>query len=242
MISKRSGMVLLFTAALAAALPLVAQTPPAQLPPLKPISMVRKLSPVYPLDLLLKGKTGYAEVRFMVDYSGRAVMTTVASASTPAFGAALLADIESNEFMPERINGQPQLTLTGERYTFNGEAALDPGERRILAELKKPAPALVPAKELDKPLVQVRKDSPVYPFALQSDAISGRAEVEFVVDRDGNALFPRIVNASHDDFGWSAATAIQRWRFQPPTKNGQKVDARTSVVVQFDNTKGTVTW
>ncbi|PTY03792.1 hypothetical protein DB347_21425 [Opitutaceae bacterium EW11] len=242
MTPKRSGMVLFIAAALAAAVPLFSQTPGAALPPLKPITSVRKLAPVYPLDLLLKGKTGSAEVRFMVDYSGRAVMTTVSSATSQAFGQSLLAEIESNEFMPERINGQPQLTLTGERYNFDGEGALDAAEKRVLNELKKAPASLVSAKELDKPLTQTRKDPPAYPYALQSDGISGRAEIEFIVDRDGNAMFPRIVNASQDDFGWAAATAIQRWRFQPPTKNGQKVDARATVVVNFDNTKGTVTW
>ncbi|HEU5080242.1 MAG TPA: energy transducer TonB [Opitutaceae bacterium] len=204
--------------------------------------MVRRLSPVYPLDLLIKGRTGSAEVRFMVDYSGRPVMTSILNATNPAFGQALLADIESNEFMPPRVNGKPQLTLSGQKYIFDGEASLDPTEKRLLAELRKPMPAIVSVRELDKPLVQTRKDSPVYPFALQSDGLSGKAEVEFIVDRDGRVNFPKILSSTQEDFGWAAATAIARWRYTPPTKGGQKVDVRTSVVVKFDHTKGSVTW
>lgn len=229
--------------ALATAAPTFAQIPPvSSLPPAETVSMVRKLNPVYPLDLLLKGKTGSAEVRFMVDYSGRPVMTSVTSATTPAFGQALLADVESNEFMPPRINGKPQLTLSGQRYSFNGEAGLDPSEKRILAELRRPKPAIVPAGELDKPLVPTRKDAPVYPFALQSDGLSGKAEVEFIVDHDGHVCFPKILSSTQDDFGWAVATALTRWRYNPPTKGGQKVDARATIVMKFDHTKGTVTW
>ena len=212
------------------------------LPATMPVSTVRKLSPIYPYDALLKGKTGWAEVRFMVDYSGRAVMTCVSSASSPAFGHALLADIESNEFIPPRVNGKPTLTLAGERYIFDGEAQFDANEKRVLSELRQPIPTVVPARELDKPLSATRQPAPVYPYALESDGLSGRAEIEFVVDRDGHAVFPRIVSATQEDFGWSAATAISHWRYVPPVKGGAKVDARTTLVVNFDHTKGTVTW
>jgi TonB family protein len=238
----RVGTVLILAAGALVA-PLAGQTPTGKgLPPVQSVSMVRKLAPVYPLDHLLKGKAGWAEIRFMVDYSGRPVMTTVAGTSDPAFGAALLAEIESNEFMPPRINGQPQLTLSAVRHEFSGEAALNLTEKRLLAELKKIKPAFVSAKELDAPLKSVRQDAPVFPYALQSDGISGRAEIEFIVEKEGQVYFPRIVNASSEDFGWAAATAISRWRYAPPMKGGQKVDARATVVVNFDHAKGTATW
>jgi TonB family protein len=215
---------------------------PAALPPTKAVSSVRKISPVYPLEALLKGKTGSAEVRYMVDYSGKAVATSVVTTSDPSFGAALLADVESNEFMPPRINGQPQLALSSTRYDFAGEASLDPAERRILGELRKTKPAIVSAKELDGGLKAIRQDPPAYPYAAQSDGLSGRAEIEFIVDRDGRVAFPKVVSSSSDDFGWAACSAITRWRFQPPVKGGQKVDARATVVLNFDVNKGSATW
>ncbi len=206
------------------------------------VTMVRNLDPVYPLDQLIKGHTGWAEVHFMVDYSGRAVMTSISGASSPAFGQSLLAEIESNEFLPPRVNGQPQLALSSQHYIFGGDAGLNPEQRRVIAELRKPMPAIVPVAELDKPLAALHQDPPVYPYALQSDSISGRAEVEFIVDREGHVIFPKILSASHEDFGWAAATGVTRWRFQPPVKGGQKVDAKMSVTMKFDYGKGTVTW
>jgi TonB family protein len=212
------------------------------LPPTMPVSSVRQMLPIYPYDALLKGKTGWAEVRFMVDYSGRAVMTCVSSSSSPAFGHALLADIESNEFIPPRVNGKPTLTLTGERFIFEGESQFDANEKRVLSELRQAIPTITPVHELDKPLSAIRQQAPVYPYALESDGLSGRAEIEFVIDRNGHVYFPRIVSATQEDFGWAAATAISRWRYQPPTKGGAKVDARAIVTVNFDHNKGTATW
>lgn len=241
MILKHLGSTFLFLAVVAAT-PAIAQVPGGELPPARSVSSVRRTAPVYPLDALLKGKTGWAEIRFMVDYSGRPVMTTIAESSEPAFGYALMADVEANEFMPPRVNGQPQIALSAIRHNFEGEASLDPAEKRVLAELKKAKPALVPAKELDVPLKSIRQEPPVFPYAQQSDGISGRAVIEYVVDRDGQALLPRIVSATSEDFGWAACQAVTKWRFQPPVKGGQKVDARATVTINFDHAKGTASW
>ena len=234
---------LLAAAAVALVAPVSAQTPTGKdLPPIEPVSSVRRPSPVYPLDHLLKGKTGWAEVRFMVDYAGNPTMPAVAGTNDPAFGAALLADVESNEFMPPRMNGQPQIALSSVRYEFSGEASLEPADKRVLAELKKPKPAIPTAQELDAPLKASRQEAPVYPYAQESDGISGKAEIEFIVDRDGRAVLPRVVSSSSDDFGWAAATAISLWRYAPPMKGGQKTDARVNLVFKFDHTTGKVTW
>jgi acyl dehydratase len=63
-----------------------------------------------------------------------------------------------------------------------------------------------------------------------------------VIDRNGRPLFPHIISATHEDFGWAAATGILRWRYQPPVKNGEKVDARVKVTVVFDIKKSADMW
>jgi TonB family protein len=72
---------------------------------------------------------------------------------------------------------------------------------------------------------------------MKTDGLTGQAEIEFIVDRDGRVLFPRIVSASHEDFGWAAATAVSQWRFNPPMRNGQRVEVRMSVPILFDAQK-----
>jgi TonB family protein len=135
------------------------------------------------------------------------------------------------------------ITVCQEKRNFSGEAGLDPVAKQILAELRKPKPAIYTVNQLDKKPVAVRQEPhPAYPYALQSDGLSGQAEIEVVIDRDGRVLFPRIVSASQEDFGWAAAVAVSRWRFQPPTKDGQKVDARLTIPFTFDYAKMASSW
>jgi TonB family protein len=225
---------------LASGAPVWAQKPAAA--PTASVNSVRKMAPVYPYEYLLQNKTGSAEVQFTVEYSGRAIMVRKVDASDDLFAKALMADVESNEFIPPRVNGEPRLTTGKLRFAFNGDPGLDAIQKSILTELRKPKPAIVSVKELDKAPFPVRQDPPNFPYALQSDAVSGKAEVEFVIDRDGRVVFPRIVSASHEDFGWAAATAVSRWRYSAPVKGGQKVDARMTLVINFDAATLATTW
>jgi TonB family protein len=203
---------------------------------------VRVTAPVYPFHLLMEGKEGTAEIQFTIEYSGRAILSSSSSKSDPAFAKALLADVEANEFLPPRINGQPKLAQAQIRYSFNSTAGLDPNARQILAELRKLMPAIPRAEELDKKPTPVRQDQPVYPYSLQSDGVSGRAELEIVIDRTGRVLFPRVISATNEDIGYAAAAAVAKWRYQAPLKNGQPVDARMNVTVSYDNAKMASSW
>ena len=203
---------------------------------------VRAVAPVYPYQLLLDGKEGVAEVQFTIAYGGKAILASVVSASDPAFGKALIADIEANEFLPPRVNGQPRLAQARLRYNFNGAAGLDAPARQLLAELRKPMPAIARADQLDKKPALARQDPLIYPYSLQSDGVSGQAEIEIIIDRTGRVLFPRVVSATNDDIGYAAAAAVTRWRYQPPTKGGQPTDARVTVTVTYDQAKMDSAW
>lgn len=218
---------------------LSAQTPATER--LAPKS-VRVTAPVYPYQLLIQGKEGSAEIQFTIEYSGKAILASVVSASDPAFAKALLADIEANEFLPPRVNGQPKLAQAQLRYSFNSTAGLDPAARQILAELRKPMPAIPRADQLDKKPAPTRQDQPVYPYSLLSDGVSGRAEIEVVIDTTGRVLFPRIVSATNDDVGYAAAAAVTRWRYQPGQKAGQPVDSRLVITINYDQAKMAASW
>lgn len=237
----RSLPLLLVSLTIALGTTLSAQTAPASGDRMAPKS-VRATAPVYPYHLLIQGKEGTAEIQFTIEYSGKAILSSMVSASDPAFAKALLADIEANEFLPPRVNGQPKLAQGQLRYSFNGTAGLDPAARLILAELRKPMPAIPHADQLDKKASPMRQDQPVYPYSLQSDGVSGRAEIEIVVDRTGRVLFPRVVSATNEDIGYAAAAAVARWRYQPGQKAGQPVDSRLSVTINYDQAKMAASW
>jgi TonB family protein len=113
------------------------------------------------------------------------------------------------------------------------EESFDADARHVLAQLRK-GRKFPSVNQLDERPKAVTQDSPAYPRALKDDGVTGQAEIEFVIDKDGRVLFPRIVSASHEDFGWAAATAVAQWKFQPPQLNGQKVEAVMRVPILFD--------
>jgi TonB family protein len=242
----KSASVRLFLAAFALSsvglVPLRSAPPAKDEAPLPAPMSVRTINPVYPLDLLLQGKSGWAEIHFTVEYSGHAILPNPLGSSDPLFAKALQAEIEGTEFMPPRRNGAPVLSSTQQRYSFSGEASLDPVAKQILAELRKPKPAIYTADQLDAKLTPIRKEDPSFPYAQRSDGLSGKAEIEVIIDKDGRPLFPRIVSATYDDFGWAAATAIKRWKFPSPMKGGQKVEARITVPFVFDFAKQAASW
>ena len=194
----------------------------------------RTLVPVYPYEQLVKGQPGWGEVSFIVDYSGRAILAAPTGASDTAFARSIIATLEATEFSPAKKGRRSVLAPSIDRAHFNPEATLDPVARNVLAELRKATPAIYTLNDLDaRPKALVQRTA-VYPRALKTDGLTGQAEIEFIVDRDGRVLFPRIISSSHEDFGWAAATAVAQWKFNPPLRNGQRVDARMTVPVTFD--------
>lgn len=193
----------------------------------------RKVVPVYPYELLVNGRSGWAEASFVIDYSGRPLFANPKRSSDPAFAKAVVAMIEASQYVPGRRDKHSVMSPASERYQFAGEESLDAHARSVLDTLRHGG-GLAAATELDERPKAVRQDSPAYPRALKDDGMTGQAEIEFVIDRDGRVLFPRIVSASHEDFGWAAATAVAQWRFQPPQKGGQHVDAIMRVPILFD--------
>jgi TonB family protein len=89
------------------------------------------------------------------------------------------------------------------------------------------------ARGLDGALNPCYQISPVYPAALVDEKAEGEAQIGFIIDRDGRCRLARIVSATREEFGWTAATAIERWVFDPPKRHGQPTDERVSIPVNF---------
>lgn len=202
----------------------------------------RAFKPVYPYEALIAGRGGWADIAFTVESSGRVILASPMGSSEPAFAQAFMADLEAIEFSPPRRNGNPLMSLGRERFNFPATPTLDAVAAEILAELRKPEPAITPVTELDSKPVAIRQPLTTYPWVLRGDEISGEAEIEFIIDRNGRPLFPRIVSATHVDFGWAAATAVLNWRYKSPMKNGAKVDTRVTEKIVYDLKKAVAMW
>jgi TonB family protein len=111
-----------------------------------------------------------------------------------------------------------------ENIQVHSSTRADFGVRLSLTKAKNES-GLSSAAELDEVPKITQKIAPVTPEELREKGGDANALIEFVVDRHGVPQAPRIVSATHRDFGWAAATAIRSWRFSPPVKKGQAVDA-----------------
>lgn len=193
----------------------------------------RKPPLVYPYELVMSGEPAWADASFVVDYVGRPLFAVTSASSNKAFGKAVVAMVEATEYNPGRRGAFRVMSPASEHFQFDGEASLDPEARRVLAELRKPQPSIIAASELDERPKVIHQVAPTYPRALKDDGLTGQAEIEFIVSRDGSVLFPKINSATHEDFGWAASVAVAQWRYQPPVKAGQSVEVRMVVPILF---------
>jgi TonB family protein len=194
-------------------------------------------APVYPYELLRAKTTGQASVRFTVDPIGRTHVIKIEEASLPEFGEATAAMISSWRFEPATKGGVPCWALIIKKQEFNGsdtDFPVNESEERLLKVLRKtPSTIISNAHELDEELKGRFQPSPIVPDSVMKANVPARAVIEFVVDHAGHAQLPQIVSATDPSFGWAAATAVARWQFTQPMRNGKPADVTVEVPVVY---------
>lgn len=88
--------------------------------------------------------------------------------------------------------------------------------------------------DLDQRPRPTSQPMPKYPRALQRKKISGSVQMRFVVDENGRVRDIEVLDASHKEFADAAVDALERWKFEPGTKNGNKVRTRTQITLPFN--------
>lgn len=193
------------------------------------------VDPVWPIEALLAGESGAATVEFTVAETGLVHDIHVREATQPAYGAAVAAALQSWAFERPLEKGRGTTVPMRQRYEFKAPAA-DAAESapfgRVLDLLRRGE--ITSAKGLDAKLTPLYRVRPEYPEALREQRNpAGRAEIEFVIDREGRARFPRIISATHEEFGWAAATAVAQWVFKAPRRGGEPVDVKVRIPFDF---------
>jgi TonB family protein len=129
-----------------------------------------------------------------------------------------------------RRHGDEVAALFSITWRFEAPRA-DSAEERLLAATEANQPGT--ARGLDRPLFPLFQRAAIFPPDRLDAGEGGRAEIEFIIDRTGRVRLPRIRGANQSSFGWSAATALSQWLFETPMKNGQPVDVRVAVPMEF---------
>lgn len=77
---------------------------------------------------------------------------------------------------------------------------------------------------------------PEYPYSLRRAGLSGRVNVEFIVNTKGRVEAAYAVETSHPAFRQAALDAVEQWRFEPGTVEEKPVSARMNVPIIFSIT------
>lgn len=216
------------------------KTPEALPPELRwdiPPEPVNTMFPVYPFEDVAKGTTGKTKIAFIIGPTGRVASARVLEATTPQMGQAVLAMIDAWEFKPARKkDGSPALAAVGLEHVFGigtGDVPVSDEARDILRTLKRAPGQLRSLADLDRPVRPLSQRPPIYPSALRKKGEDGAAEIEFFIDRLGDAQLPRIISATAPEFGYAAAQAVATWRFTKPESKGKSVVVRVRIPVAF---------
>lgn len=202
--------------------------------------LVRSCKAVYPYELLLDGKTGNATVTFIVDPTGNARGAVVKDASRKEFGEAAAAMVEAWTFEPAMKDGKPCWALLTKKQIFNrisADAPIDRATGDLVDAIKREDIKLYSFAEVEerpKPIYQV---GPEIPETLRKSGQSATAQIEFIIDENGRAQLPRILQSTDPAFGWAAATAVSRWLFSAPRNQGEPVNVLVTVPIVYEPPK-----
>jgi protein TonB len=77
------------------------------------------------------------------------------------------------------------------------------------------------------------KVQPVYPAAAKAAGTQGTVQIDATVSKDGIPIELRVLSSPSDDLSESALEAVRQWRYRPTLLNGEPVEIRTTVIVNY---------
>jgi TonB family protein len=201
------------------------------------MAWVKRTFPVvHPYQHAVAGVNGLATVRIIVKPDGSVSRTIILGSSEPEFGMALAAAVEAWTYAPGRIGNKNISSMVIREVVFKpgaARSAIDKNTATVALLIREGRFTPAKATELDVEMEPNVTVVPVYPTGLLDRMVKGTATIEVIVDVKGRAVLPRIVAASEPEFGWAAATAAQRWRFQPPKVRGKPVEVKVTIPFNF---------
>lgn len=190
---------------------------------------------VYPYDLAMLGTDATVEISYLVDEQGAATSVAVTKTSNPDAAAALLAALDEMVFETAMLDGKPVLSDQQTLSTSIKQLQL-PADLSFISVVKNPAAVIIGVREVDGGLKPAARMAPaLFPTSLQKSGLTqGTAVLEFYIDPAGIVRLPKVLSATDPALGWSAASAVLTWRFDPPKKGGQPAIVKvTGLPVDF---------
>lgn len=134
----------------------------------------------------------------------------------------------------EALQAQLSLAMTSLR-TDVGDFSLDfQVKPRTAPKAAEEKPSIFQPAQLDKPLRPLMCMKPIYPPQARQRGIEGFVELAFIITPEGKVIDIEVVRSEPGEVFVSVArTAVSRWRFSPPLKEGKPVATRARQVIRF---------
>ena len=138
--------------------------------------------------------------------------------------------LTSTDIFTIQIKTQPEALRPVTNLPVNTTGLIGPNEEGWRGSAPK---GILDATKLDRAPRATVQTAPNYPETMRSSATNGSVTVEFVVDTSGRVLTAEAVRWTHREFVNPAVQAVLRWRFEPGTNNGRKVNFRMAIPMMF---------
>jgi protein TonB len=143
---------------------------------------------------------------------------------------------------PQLVQEAPPLDLSQLELALNpvaGEALFGDFTVKLVSQLAdgeggEEVDRIFSLAELDKRPNLVYQRMPSYPPQLRREKRQGTVYIIFLVDTLGRVLKPKIQKSTDPAFDRAALDAVKQWRFEPGTRDGQKVQFKMRVPITFN--------
>jgi TonB family protein len=88
-----------------------------------------------------------------------------------------------------------------------------------------------------EPLVYI---APFYPLSKRMEGTEGQVMLQFVIDRTGRVVNPKVSASTVPEFNEYALEAVRDWRFLPGLVEGKAVDLEVAYPVTYASEKGSL--
>ena len=170
--------------------------------------------------------------------SGSTLASAAAAPSPGAVPAPRVTSVPARTMSPDttsKLTEAERVVFNGRRFyslTMNMPNLNSAGGSWVVrfAELKGDPKA--PLADLTQP-VATRKVDPGYPSQLMRENVAGTVILFAIIHADGTVGNVLVLNGVDNRLDRFAVDAVQRWRFQPATKDGVPIDVEATFKIPF---------
>jgi TonB family protein len=204
-----------------------------------PPRIISAFPPEYPADAKTNKIEGNVVVQFVVDTDGWAWEPEVVEADPESvFEQSALDAIIKYEFEPATKDGTSVPCMVKMPIAFTLENREQNNDVPASSKINSDVGTIYTINQVDTPPRVLRAFPPQYPYEAKKNKIEGRVVVRFLVDTDGNAREPEVVEFVPEEaaiFGDSAMeTIIENYKFKPATLDSVDVPCIVKLPLVFE--------